>query len=63
MVINKVYEYTTQGTANCVGRDAVVNYPNVQGPNPDNFDTVLKFFAFGMFWLCLSQLCLFFYLF
>ena len=60
---DKVYEYTTEGTPNCVDRDMVVNYPNVQGPIPDVFDTVLMFFAFGMFCLCLSQLCLFFYLF
>ena len=51
---DKIYEYTTQGTPNCVDRDAVVNYPNVQGPLPDDYDTVLKFFAFGMFCLCLS---------
>ena len=63
MVTNKVYEYTTEGTPDCVDRDMVVNYPNVQGPDPDVFDTVLTFFAFGMFCLCLSQLCLFFYLF
>ena len=50
---DKVYEYTTEGTPNCVDRDAVVNYPNVQGPLPETFDTVLKFLAFGMFWLCL----------
>ena len=54
MVTNKVYEYTTQGTSNCVGRGGTVKYPNVQGPLPNEYDTVLKFFAFGMFCLCLS---------
>ena len=55
MVTNKVYEYTTEGTPDCVDRDMVVNYPNVQGPDPDVFDTVLTFFAFGMFCLCLHN--------
>lgn len=60
---DKVYEYTTEGSPDCIDKDGVVKYQNDQGPPPDVFDTVLQFLAFGMYCLCISYLCLFFYLF
>ena len=49
MVINKVYEYYTD-TIKCDGDSG----NNDQGPEPGEDDTVLKFWAYGTCFLCLS---------
>ena len=47
--LNKVYEYYTD-TTKCDGD--LKN--NIQGPEPGEDDTVLKFWAYGTCFLCLS---------